>query len=570
MNEKFRNTVCNTNDVVDKAKKEIFELISLNKTICGDLPNIQIPNLDPRSTINNAVNAANQASLEVINFLNDILAVVLGINFDEMKSQLIDWLVNQLEPFALDLTISIPENIKSCFACKVNPVIPQWLFETQIDENGDEVDGIGFNIELSNIDIFCMFGIDPNSDAGQFVYDGTSNTDINRFMWDVIQFNNSDPDNPLIWKDPDTSKEILIFRYYESSNIAFTQTTNGEYQDIEQRDRVFNLRIPNSYKDKTIIEFLVDYFNSQNPIFNPTILIPNIIDLLYGTLTNKLDLPTECVQRTVEFEEAIKDYINNGIDNEEITFDNSFYTFTTEQLKDIKNKTKERQLGVSQFRNCCGKKISSISYETLKKVSEDIGNASASGSLQEKIQTYTRALDSLANESAEGALDIDKNNAVADFFARLLIALQLAVSKLIFSPKLLLMVGLFIYLLDKKSITTSSIKEFLKRIECLLRDLISELLRKLIYEFLLPLVIKALTQIILCVITKKLKEKYGNDLLSFISLLPPFISDNLDKLNEALGNAGNVIDSINGFTSNINLDSLSNINSQFGQKGRFC
>jgi hypothetical protein len=95
-------------------------------------------------------------------------------------------------------------------------------------------------------------------------------------------------------------------------------------------------------------------------------------------------------------------------------------------------------------------------------------------------------------------------------------------------------------------------------------------LRKLIYEFLLPLVIKALTQIILCVITKKLKEKYGNDLLSFISLLPPFISDNLTKLNEALGNAGSVVDSINGFTSNINLDSLSNINLQFGEKGRFC
>jgi hypothetical protein len=172
MNEKFRNTVCNSNDLVDKAKKEIFELISLNKTICGDLPNIQIPNLDPRSAVNNAVNAANQASLEVINFLNDILATVLGINFDEMRMQLIDWLVNQLQPLALDLSISLPENIKSCFACKVNPVIPQWLFETQTDIDGNEVEGIGINIKISDIDLFCLFGIDPNSDAGKFVYDG--------------------------------------------------------------------------------------------------------------------------------------------------------------------------------------------------------------------------------------------------------------------------------------------------------------------------------------------------------------------------------------------------------------
>ena len=568
MNEKFRNTVCNSNDLVDKAKKEIFELISLNKTICGNLPNLQIPNLDPRSAVNSGLNAANQASLEVINFLNDILATVLGINFDEMRSQLIDWLVNQLQPLALDLSISLPENIKSCFACKVNPVIPQWLFETQTDVNGDEVDGIGINIKISDIDLFCLFGIDPNSDAGKFVYDGNAQEDINRFMWEVIQFNNSDPINPLTWTDPDTQSPVLIFRYYENNPIAFTETNgNVDYQNTEQRDRVFNLRIPNSYKDKTIINFLVDYFNSQNPIFNPDKLIPNIIDLLYGTLTNKLDLPTECVQKTIEVEEAIKDYINNGIDNEEITFDDSFYTFTTEQRTNIKNLTKERQLGVSQFRNCCGKKITSISYETLKKVSEDIESAS---SLQERIQTYTRALDTLANESAEGVLDVDKDNAVADFFARLLIALQIVLSKLVLSPKFLLVVNLFIFLLDKQSILASSIKDFFRRIECLLRDLISELLRKLIYEFLLPLVIKALTQILLCVITKKLKEKNVNDLLTFTSLLPPFIRDNLEKLNEALGNAGNIVDSINGFTSNINLDALNNVNLKFGEKGRFC
>ena len=53
-------------------------------------------------------------------------------------------------------------------------------------------------------------------------------------------------------------------------------------------------------------------------------------------------------------------------------------------------------------------------------------------------------------------------------------------------------------------------------------------------------------------------------------MLPPFISDNLGKLNEALGNAGGVVDSLNGFTSNINLDGLNNINLQFGEKGRFC
>tara|TARA_R110000803_G_scaffold13641_1_gene38268 strand:+ start:7935 stop:9596 length:1662 start_codon:yes stop_codon:yes gene_type:complete len=548
---------CNPNDLVDKAKKEIFDLISLNKTLCGKLPNLEIPNLNPSSAINNAKNALNQPSLAVIDFLSDIIAVVSGINFDGMKMQLINWLVEQLQPLAEDLSINLSASIKKCYACKVNPVIPGWLFVKQpgtVGVDGSEIDGVGLNIEISKVDLFCFFGIDPNSEAGKLVYDGNSDNDITRFMWDVIQQNGG----PLMWKDPDNSKEILEFRYYENNGAGYIETDGTvEYQNIEERSRVFNVRIPNSYQDKTIITVLADYFNSQNPLFNPDKLIPSIINLIYGTITNKLDLPTECVNRSVEVEQALKDYIESGIDDEEIVFDNSFYTFTTKQRQNIKEIVKQRQLGVSQFKNCCGKKISTISFETLKKITEDI---ETSPTLEGRIETYTRAVDTLIDESVEGVLDINKNSGSAEFLAKILSALQIALGKIVLSPKSLLMVNLFIYLLTNKPLQNSSIKELLKQIECILRDMLSELLRKLIYEFLLPLVINALKNLIVCVLIKKLKEKNSYDLQTYLTLLPPFISQNIDKINGVLGDAGNAVKG--GLSGNFN--------SQFGLDSKFC
>ena len=38
--------------------------------------------------------------------------------------QLINWLVEQLEPLSKDLVYKFQLRIKSCYACKINPKIP--------------------------------------------------------------------------------------------------------------------------------------------------------------------------------------------------------------------------------------------------------------------------------------------------------------------------------------------------------------------------------------------------------------------------------------------------------------
>jgi hypothetical protein len=555
MSDKFRNVVCKPKDIFADAKREIFELINLNKTVCNNLPDLSIPNLIPEVPDLNP-------SQKVIDLLADVLALVSGINFDEMRMQLINWLVEQLQPLSEDLSVNFIESIKSCYACKIEPKIPEWLFQTQPSSG---VEGVGLNIEVNKLDLSCLFAANPNTEIGKLLYDGDSSNDINAFLWEVIQENG----NPLIWSNPTNGKEILEVRYYENSPIAYTQNDGTvEYQNIEPRPRVFNIRVLNSnYQNKTLITLLVDYFNSQQPLFDVDKTIPNVIDLLYGTLTNKIKLPDACLNKLVELENSIDDYIDGGIDNPEIEFDESFYTFDSKQLSNIKEKVKEKKSGVKKFEKCCGKETSSISFDTLKNINDGLKNSS---NLEEKINTYTKAIDDLVKESIENVKNLDKDGASGEFLSNFITSLQIALTKLVLSPKNLLMLNLFYYLVNSKPITEISVKKILKEYECIIRDIISEIIRRLIYDYLLPLVIKSLKQLILCVLTKKIKEKNINLLKSRLSLLPGFVNEQIENVNNLFGKVEGVVDTARGFTDKVNLDSLNNVNLQFNRKNRFC
>ena len=562
MGEKTKNVICSPSDAIEGLKRQIFELISLKQTTCNNLPNLEIPNVLPGVPDLNPSQA-------VIDFLNDLLSVINGINYDEMRMQLINWLVEKLSPLAKDLTLNLKLSLKSCYACKIDPKIPGWLFQTQPGTTGTTtnggVPGLGYNVEVNKLDLTCLFAANPNSEVGQLFYDGDKDSDMNAFLWEVIQENG----NPLIWEDPINGIQIAEFRYYENSPIAFIESSSSvDYQDIEPRPMVINVRIMDSYHEKSLITFINDYFNSQNPLFDVDKVIPNVIDLIYGTLTNKINLPDECLNKVVEFEESVKDYIDNGIDNPEITFDDSFYEFSANKMSNIKNIVQQKKSGVKQFEKCCGKKVSSISYETLDTINKDI---KSSPTLQNKIKTYTKAVDTLINESTEGVKNIDKGNASAEFLANFITSLQIALTKIVLSPKNLLLMNMMYFLVNGEPVKGVSIKKILKEYECVIKEIISELIRKLIYEYLLPLVLKALKNLIICYITKKIKEENLQYIKSILSLTPGSkIAAKLEKAKELFGKAQGAADKLSDFTDSVNLNSLNNINLQSATNGRFC
>ena len=337
MGEGLKNIICKPSDALGNLKIKLMELISLKKIQC-DLPFTLPSSIPSLPSIN--------PSQAVIDFLKDILAVIRGLNYDEMKAQLIAWLVEKVRPLEKDLNINLKRWLKKCYACKTTTTIPHWIFKTDpntilTDINGNVTyagdPGKGINIPLNKIDLTCIFSVNPSSSVGKLVYDGNLNNDMNTFLWHVIQDNNLPPNAPRLWSDPLTGQPIAWFSYKEDEADAFiTQTTTGEAQDADPIPMVFTMYIDDSYHEKNTINFINDYLNAQTPLFDANVLIPNTIELIFGTITGEIQLPEECVTNIVELETAIVDYINIGIENPDIETDDSFYTFSPEQMVQIK------------------------------------------------------------------------------------------------------------------------------------------------------------------------------------------------------------------------------------------
>ena len=554
MGEKLKNIVCEPKDIIGDLKREIMELISLRKITCDNLPSLSIPTFPP------AIPSIN-LSMGVIDFLKDILALVQGINFEQMRLQLIAWLVEQIQPLEKSLALNFKLALKECFACQISPVIPTWLFYT--DPTTGTM-GNGINIELNKVDLTCLFSVNPNSEAGKLLYDGTPQSDLNRFLWDVIQANG----NTLLWKDPITGKDIAHFTYLEDDPAAYTTTTiNGGPQDGGAKEMVFKMHIANTFHNTSLITFINDYVNSQTPLFDTNKVVPNTINFIYGTITNKIKLPEECIGQIVELEESIVDYINVGINDCDVEVDNSFYSFTPEQMVDIKNKVAQRKAGVKNYEKCCNKQASKIPFSELVNLNDEIQSTST---LNEKIEVIGKGINNLADTSTSNLSPADQDRGSEEFFSNFITGLQVSLTKMFLSPKNLMLANTMYFLVNNKPIQQAGIKGILKELECIFRVILADLINKLIYEFLLPLIIRALTNIILCYITKKLKEKQLYNLLTLKSLLPGPIAGALDKVDQLLGKGSQITDIAQGFANQVNLNSLNNINLKGTKFGKFC
>jgi len=228
---------------------------------------------------------------------------------------------------------------------------------------------------------------------------------------------------------------------------------------------------------------------------------------------------------------------------------------------------KNKQLGSLQLKKCCQKKRTKIPFKTVATFNTQIKNASQ---LNEKINVYKSTINDMAEDMSAFLPAHERDFAINEFFSELITGLQVALTKMVLMPKLLMLFQTMHFLVNGKIVNDVSIKDILRQFECLIAKILGELIRKLIYEFLLPLIIKALRQLIQCAIAAKLKEANLNDKLSRLSLLPDFVSDKLEDANKLMGKISkDGVDKAQGFTNKIQ-NKLNNIDLRSKGRGKFC
>jgi hypothetical protein len=510
----FKNAVTDAKKDVREAKEELLRGISLLKTFCSNFPSLNIK-----------FNVQWLDVVDAIKMLLDILGSLLGLQIPEIRDMLTQWLIKVMKPLERDITFSLKTNIKSCFACKINPLIPDWMF----------TDGI--NIEIDQIDLTCMLKINPSSEVGNMLYD--SGRDMNKFLYDVIQLNGTED----IWTDPYTGKNIAKLKFIETGAfVGYDKTQQGAVgkQNIDKRNNVINMKIHPDYQGKTFIDFINDYIDSQKPLFTAEKAVPQAMDFIYGVMGKKIKMDEICLEKQAEFDEVIEELIKCGIDDPNVILDDSFFEFSDKQIINIKRKVEERKRGIIKLDDCGGEE-SIVDFQTVKNIHKKLSTTSNEN---ERVTIVNNGIDEMATVSSNNVSETNKTKAKWQFIINLIDAIKISVIKMILSPKINFILITFFYLVNGQA-RFFSVRDFIKNIICILRDLIQQLLKKLIYELLLPLVLKALSTLLKCFI-KIYAEQKKKQLKAQLASLTPFASladQGIDKaFGIAQGAAGSAID----------------------------
>lgn len=498
----------NAKIAIKEKKKEILELIQEVKDYCFNFPTLNISFSLPSF----------ESDFDVIDYLMDLVSTILGKKAKELEIELTKWLIENVEPLEKNIRFNIKSLLKSCYACKINPRIAPWMFETDASITGS---GVGIYLEIDQIDFDCMLKINPRSDVGRTLYNGPS--DMNYFLYDVIQSG-----QPEEYVDTVTGKKLATFQYFQTAPTS--GTTSGGVQNVDFRNNIINMKIASSYyhNDKNLIDFINDYLNSFT-LFNTQKVVTQSMDLIFGVLTKKIKMDNSCVEKRVEFEAAIDKASKCGLDDPNIEIDNGFFEFTDSEVVNIKQQVRDRQKGIKVFKDCHNLE-SSIDFETLSEMNDDADNATDKPT---EVKILTDGISSLSKSSTNNMTkDTDKNQGKYAFIEELIRALKVVIMRMTLSPKTMFLFISMYYMVYGQS-RFSNVRDWMRNNVCLLRDLLQQILQEL-SQYLLIIVLRGLKILLKKFIKKKLQDKFDQWKQSTQSLLPQ--APGCSGISEAVSN----------------------------------
>jgi len=548
-----QNKICDALEDIKEAKQNILDKIKNLKSICAGAPNFIIDTSLPSININFAV----------LHLLQDIMALLGNTNLEEIKALILNWLNNVIGPLSKRIKEILKQKMKDCFTCKIGPAIPPWLF---LNNPNDGTIGNGLNFQLEQIDLQCLFKINPSTEMGELLYD---NYGMNYFLWETIQAAGT----KKIWLGTN-GQPIAHFTFLESDPTAYTEsTTPGGVQNIltTNQNNVFKIQIDNRYHNKSLTTFNNDYIDSISPVFDVSGVISKAMDIIYGVLGKGLNLSDPCAEKIMIFQNGIEKLINNGVDDPDVVIDNTFFEFNEPELVNIKEQTSNYKRGYRPFSSCCNKRVASIDPSTLIEMGRTLKDPAASpssmaGALEEGVSA-------MQHQSTQNVDALDRNKANLEFIGNLINSIGTAMSMLVFTPKINIQLMTIAHLSQNAS-SFKSTPDFFQFFICIIRGILGELLKKLIYEFLIPYILRNLRPLILCLIGKLIKEAQGNHTLSLDSLLPTnqLMPDGMkDKIKKAMGKAKTAYDKVEQVSNNLNVaGGLDLLKGDKDSKGKFC
>jgi hypothetical protein len=201
-------------------------------------------------------------------------------------------------------------------------------------------------IKLSKIDFMDLLKIDPTSDVGSTFYGKDATKDFNWFLYNLVQSGGS-----ATWKN------VLDLTYLPAT------------EEIE-------IRINSSFAGKKFDEFLLGFMGSIELVSQEN-LMTKLMNQLTGSLGANLPNINMSLDKLIALEKvnSLQDKINSSDPcKEEYKQDDSFFTFTNDELYDIENTANQKFLGTTNLDMGCGIVPSTVNPIVAKTIFDEIRN----------------------------------------------------------------------------------------------------------------------------------------------------------------------------------------------------
>lgn len=464
--------------IVDQKTQVMANISSLN-VLTETLPKLKKTN--SFSSINNSGNGTD--------FLIDLVRSLIGYN--DLKRNIVDVITRKLPQIELEIKKSLKKDLKDLISCGINPGIPVWF----------RSNGSGVTIKLSDLDFFDITKLDPKSPAGFLIYgdeqSGVNSTDFNTFLYSNIESNrdsytsNSGAYNA--WGNSTLGEDIIDIRF---SPVGTTENNIVNFKTNPNFDNKSLAELNNKFIDS------INLFGSPNSI-NSGRILSAIIDNIFGTVSINIGKTKKQLKKEAEINEVLKCILNA---DESDVIDDSFFSFSNEQISLIEEQVKNKAKGIGILETC-GTLPTTIPLELLLEVNEDIINSddidpSTISPQEAEVNAIDNAIDKISDAQTTDSPSVDIPTIKVNFLLDLIKRFMQSIINIILSPKLITVYTINHQLVYGQGTTFDGPIDFMKKNKTLITN-ISKVVLEVIIRMLLGLALKY--------IARKVSEKIAGD-----------------------------------------------------------
>ena len=465
-------------NVISK-KKEVFGKIGAIKTLTEGLPKLKLSS--SFSSINN--------SGDVISFLTDLVKTLVG--FEALVSSVIDTITHSLPRIEKEVKKALKVELKNIVSCGVNPSLPSWMKST----------GPGINIQVKKIDFADILRTDPNSVAGQLIYNDittplVNSSDFNTFLYGVIQDDGAQQNNgqPYSWKN------ILTFEF-----IA-----NGAPFGFPNNSLV--IKADPAYDNKSLTDLNNDFIDSLI-LFNSDNVVNKVMDIIYGTISSTIGKSLKQLESEAQINTIIDKMVANNNKN---PIPDSAFSFTKEETYKQQAEALARKKGSINLKTT-NDIPSSVPISQLTDFTQQF--KSAGGNVIQQKDAIKNGLTNMANASALNVPNpIDVVSSKLNFIQQIIVTLIKSIVNIVLSPKVILTFVLNYKIVYGPQATFTNGVDFIKKNKNLMNRIMKVIAEELI-KILLAIALKEIAVLVSKAMAKKQKEKVTLKLAQLQSLI---------------------------------------------------